>query len=61
MRPRAYDCSDVAKMHFRFAANGLGGMVLPIIFEHLLHRYGSATTLRAFAVAAVGASVVLHI
>ncbi len=40
-------------MTFRFAANGLGGMILPIIVERLLLHYGSATTLRAFAMAAV--------
>jgi hypothetical protein len=44
---------------FRFAANGLGGMALPIIVERLLLHYGSATTLRAFAVAAVRAAL-LH-
>jgi len=32
-------------------------MVLPIILEKSLLRYGSATTLRAFAIVAVGINI----
>ncbi|KAJ5626742.1 hypothetical protein N7528_004169 [Penicillium herquei] len=34
-----------------WAGTGLGGVILPIVMEHLLDKYGFRTTLRAFAVA----------
>lgn len=34
-----------------WAGTGLGGVVLPIVMEQLLSRYGFRTTLRAFAIA----------
>ncbi|KAL4886502.1 MFS general substrate transporter [Aspergillus karnatakaensis] len=34
-----------------WAGTGLGGVILPLVMEQLLHRYGFRTALRAFAIA----------